>query len=209
MVYVCSICGHVYDEAKEKVPFAQLPDDWTCPSCGAEKAMFDPVTDDDAGQEKVVEAEAHKLEKLPSAILATIFSNFERACRKQYDEESAKLFHELSLALAPAAGKGTPDDLAAMVDEDISTVYPALKSLCAGKKDRGALRALTWGEKVTRIHRSLLSQLKRQGASFAEGTSVWLCTACGFVFIGDEAPQRCPVCKVPQWLFEEIGGGEA
>ena len=141
MVYVCSICGHVYDEAKEKVPFAQLPDDWTCPSCGAEKAMFDPVTDDDAGQEKVVEAEAHKLEKLPPAILATIFSNFERACRKQYDEEGAKLFHELSLALAPAAGKGTPDDLAAMVDEDISKLYPALKSLCAGKKDRGALRA--------------------------------------------------------------------
>ena len=147
MVYVCSICGHVYDEAKEEVPFAQLPDDWTCPSCGAEKAMFDPVTDDD-GQEEVVEAEAHKLEKLPSALLATIFSNFERACRKQYDEESAKLFHELSLALAPAAGEGTPDDLAAMVDEDISKLYPALKSLCAGKRDRGALRALTWGEKV-------------------------------------------------------------
>ena len=27
MVYVCSICGHIYDEAKEEVPFAQLPDD--------------------------------------------------------------------------------------------------------------------------------------------------------------------------------------
>ena len=58
MVYVCSICGHVYDEAKEKVPFAQLPDDWTCPSCGAEKAMFDPVTDD-AGQEVFLGNLAH------------------------------------------------------------------------------------------------------------------------------------------------------
>ena len=34
MKYVCQICGYVYDDAKEKVPFAELPDDWKCPLCG-------------------------------------------------------------------------------------------------------------------------------------------------------------------------------
>ena len=31
MKYVCQICGYVYDDDKQKVPFEQLPDDWKCP----------------------------------------------------------------------------------------------------------------------------------------------------------------------------------
>ncbi len=39
-VWVCQICGYVYDEAKEGVPFEALPDDWTCPLCKHGKADF-------------------------------------------------------------------------------------------------------------------------------------------------------------------------
>ena len=42
MKYVCSICGYVYDEAREAVPFAQLPNSWVCPLCGAPKSAFVP-----------------------------------------------------------------------------------------------------------------------------------------------------------------------
>lgn len=42
MKYVCQICGYVYDDAKEKVPFEQLPADWKCPLCGAAKTDFKP-----------------------------------------------------------------------------------------------------------------------------------------------------------------------
>lgn len=49
--YTCGICGHIYDPAvgEEKqniqpgVAFEDLPDDWTCPVCGAGKAMFRKV----------------------------------------------------------------------------------------------------------------------------------------------------------------------
>ena len=41
MRYVCSICGYVYDEA-ENTPWAELPDDWKCPLCGAAKSDFAP-----------------------------------------------------------------------------------------------------------------------------------------------------------------------
>ena len=34
----CKICGYVYNG---KIPFADLPDDWTCPICGAPKAAFE------------------------------------------------------------------------------------------------------------------------------------------------------------------------
>ncbi|MCK5802698.1 MAG: rubredoxin [Lentisphaeria bacterium] len=38
--YQCELCSHIYDEAKEGVPWADLPDDWTCPVCGSGKDSF-------------------------------------------------------------------------------------------------------------------------------------------------------------------------
>ena len=48
--YKCSVCGYIYDPAKGDAdggippgtPFEKLPDDWTCPVCGASKADFEP-----------------------------------------------------------------------------------------------------------------------------------------------------------------------
>jgi len=47
--YVCQICGYVYDPEKgdpdggiaPETAFADLPDDWVCPVCGAEKSQFE------------------------------------------------------------------------------------------------------------------------------------------------------------------------
>ncbi len=41
MKYVCTVCGYVYDDAEQEVPFAELPDDWTCPLCGVGKDDFE------------------------------------------------------------------------------------------------------------------------------------------------------------------------
>ena len=38
--YQCSLCGYIYDDAKEEIKFEDLPDDWKCPLCGAPKNMF-------------------------------------------------------------------------------------------------------------------------------------------------------------------------
>jgi len=46
--YVCGVCGYVYDPEvgdpengiSPGTPFEELPDDWTCPICGASKDMF-------------------------------------------------------------------------------------------------------------------------------------------------------------------------
>lgn len=37
-VYVCGLCGYEYPGSKEE--FERLPDDYTCPLCGAPKSMF-------------------------------------------------------------------------------------------------------------------------------------------------------------------------
>jgi len=39
----CDICGYIYDEDTEGIPFDELPDDWTCPDCGAGKEDFSKI----------------------------------------------------------------------------------------------------------------------------------------------------------------------
>ena len=49
--YKCLICGYIYDPAvgdpdngiAADTAFENLPDDWTCPECGAGKDDFEPI----------------------------------------------------------------------------------------------------------------------------------------------------------------------
>ena len=54
--YRCLMCGHIYDEAAEGKPFAELPNSWTCPMCGVPKSMFQEVEE----ESPAVAAEASK-----------------------------------------------------------------------------------------------------------------------------------------------------
>jgi glutamate synthase domain-containing protein 2/rubredoxin len=40
--YLCDLCSHIYDEAKEGCAWSDLPDDWTCPVCGSGRNSFSP-----------------------------------------------------------------------------------------------------------------------------------------------------------------------
>ena len=46
MKYRCTVCGHVYDEEKEGVKFADLPETWVCPICKQPKSKFEPVEEE-------------------------------------------------------------------------------------------------------------------------------------------------------------------
>jgi rubredoxin len=47
--YKCMVCGYIYDPDKGDpesgiqagTAFEDLPDDWVCPECGAEKSEFE------------------------------------------------------------------------------------------------------------------------------------------------------------------------
>ena len=36
----------------------------------------------------------------------------------------------------------------------------------------------------------------------------WICTVCGYVAEGEEAPERCPMCKAPRSKFKELDDKE-
>jgi len=49
--YECQVCGWIYDPEKgipeegvePGTPFEDLPDDFVCPECGADKDQFEPI----------------------------------------------------------------------------------------------------------------------------------------------------------------------
>ncbi len=208
MKYVCSICGYVYDEAKEGKPFSELPDSWVCPLCGAAKSAFHP--EQAAQVPKTPAAPIHideDMKKLSAGELSALCSNLARGSEKQYKEKEAALFREISdyfAAAMPAVPGADMAQLAKLLQSDLSEGYPALRSTAVSDGDRGTQRICVWGEKVTNILNTLLQRWEKEGDAFLQNTEVWICTVCGFVYIGDAAPERCPVCKVPAWKFEKI-----
>ena len=212
MRYVCSICGYVYDEAKQGKPFAALPETWTCPLCGAAKSAFAPeAAAKSAPPAPTVAppAPAHgDMQKLSPGALSILCSNLARGCEKQYKEEEAALFREIAAwfaAAAPAAQETGVDALASRIGEDLAA-YPALNAAAVQAGDRGTQRICVWGEKVTAILKTLVERYRREGEAMLRGTDIWVCSVCGFTYVGKEPPQLCPVCKVPAWKFEKIEG---
>ena len=40
-IWICKVCGYIYDEEKEGTAFKDLPDDWVCPLCKHGKEDFE------------------------------------------------------------------------------------------------------------------------------------------------------------------------
>ncbi len=51
-------------------------------------------------------------------------------------------------------------------------------------------------------YRKLLKNVEDGMVFKADGVTVWKCRNCGYIHIGDSAPEECPVCKHPQAYFE-------
>lgn len=149
--------------------------------------------------------------ELTAAEMSVICSNLARGCEKQYLTAQSEDYRTLAeffgrAAEMPPADVGT---LIRYIEADLSTGFPEAKAAAEEAGDRGALRALVWSEKVTRMLSSLMARYMREGDKMLEGTGVYVCTICGFIHIGDAPPEICPVCKVPVWKFEKAEGREA
>jgi rubredoxin len=217
--YVCSICGYVYDETvgdpeKGIAPgkrWEDVPEDWVCPLCGADKAEFKRQD----GKPDVQDAEAldddtREMHELSFGELSALCSNLSKGCEKQYRAGEAELFNQLAQyykSKAKPVEDGSIQKLISLIQHDLNTGYAAAGKKAADNADRGALRALTWGEKVTKILSSLLSRYDKQQDDLLKNTRVYVCEICGFIYIGGEAPEICPVCKVPNKKIIEVKRG--
>ena len=201
--------------------WSDLPDDWVCPLCGSRKKDFElmgeqaPVptsVKDEKPEPRVVNtgSELDGAVKVPAgygdddlralsyAEAAVLCSNLSKGCEKQYLMEESAAFKKISDYYMSKAGtvEGTFDDLMALIEENLSTNDEALR---IGKKsgDRGAYRVTLWNNSVSKILASLLQRFSDEGNAMLENTNIYVCDICGFIYVGDEPPAICPICKVP------------
>lgn len=210
----CSVCGYVYDETigegdiKAGTTFEELPDDWVCPICGASKSAF--VKEGAVQEKKSIPKPIYPIidEKLSYGAMYALCTNLARGCEKQYRNEESALWTELAEYYSSIARdvEGDIDALTKLAQYDAESVYPLIKDLAQQKQDRGALRALVWSEKVTAILLSLYARYKKEGDSLLKDTKIYVCEICGYVHIGNEPPEICPICKVPKLKIHEIRG---
>ena len=147
------------------------------------------------------------MKQLTAGELSALCSNLARGCEKQYKEEEAALFREIADYFAAATPDVPEANIVTLTDlfkDDLENGYPALEETATEEGDRGTQRIRVWGEKVTNMQKSLLDRWMNEGEALLAHTEIWVCSVCGFLYIGDRAPELCPVCKVPAWKFDKI-----
>lgn len=122
------------------------------------------------------------------------------------EKEHAKIWFKL---LHDGAVPETSENLVdAIKGEDYETNEMYVK-FAAEAREEGFDEIAELFEKVGKIeenHEKRFKEIKERiesGMVFKrDGVSVWKCRNCGYIHIGDKAPEECPVCKHPQAYFE-------
>lgn len=216
-IYVCKVCGFEYDEEKGYLPLGikpntkwiDIPDSFNCPICGAKKSDFylkNENKDNKKSENKIINQSKIKNDLCDPMILSAIFLNLAKGTEKQTRTEESQLFLNLGNYFATKAIK-TAGDFKTLVDtfnNSINEELPKAKELAKETKDRGSLRCLTWAEKVTLIMNGLLKSFDDKGTDILKGKKIFVCEICGFIYIGENKPDICPICKVPSLRIHEV-----
>lgn len=173
--YICSICGYEYDE-QSGIPesgitpgtkWEDLPDDWVCPLCGADKTEFKKQGESSSAKKtsvRKIEA-SDDIKELSPLEISALCTNLARGCEKQYKLKEASLFTELAgyfKAAAAPADEPNIEKLINLIEKDLEEGFSNVNAIASDNNDRGAMRALVWSEKVTRILKSLMARYQKK-----------------------------------------------
>lgn len=180
-----------------------------CPICGAAKEDFEEniSLETKAKASPLNEIDISDSKELSYADMSVLLSNLSKGFSKQYLSEESDLCSQLSnyynSKIELDKDKGF-DDIYDLINNDLSEGFINANKIALNNMDRGALRALLWGEKVSKLIRSLLQRYKKSQNSIIKDTSIHVCEICGFIYVGDKLPDVCPVCKVPNFKLAKI-----
>ncbi|WP_139651253.1 rubredoxin-like domain-containing protein [Raoultibacter phocaeensis] len=149
------------------------------------------------------------MKELSYGELSALCSNLAKACEKQQLFEQQKRFLELAdyyVGHAEPVSDASIEAVKTLVKGDLESGFGPAFDQAHADHDRGALRALTWSQKATALLDSLLKRYDSKGDALVAGTSVYVCEICGFIFVGDNPPDICPICKVPKSKIIKVRG---
>ena len=121
------------------------------------------------------------------------------------EKEHAKIWYKL-LHDGVADTITNLKDAAAGENYEYTDMY---KKFAEDARDEGFNEIAELFEKVGEIekhheerYRKLIENIEKGMVFKGDGVTVWKCRNCGYIHIGDSAPEKCPVCDHPQSYFE-------
>lgn len=122
------------------------------------------------------------------------------------EKEHAKIWFKL---LHGGAVPSTPENLADAAAGENYEWTDMYHTFAAEAREEGFDHIADLFEEVAKIekeheerYRRLLANINDGLVFSREGDMVWICTNCGHIHIGKQAPEKCPVCDHPQAYFE-------
>jgi len=123
------------------------------------------------------------------------------------EKEHAKIWYKL---LHGGSVDDTATNLKAAADGENYEYTDMYAKFAKEAREEGFEEIATLFEEVGKIekeheerYRALLKNIDDDVVFKGDDVTVWKCRNCGFVFVGAEAPEVCPVCNHPQSFFEK------
>ncbi|MEM4639136.1 MAG: rubrerythrin family protein [Thermofilum sp.] len=144
-------------------------------------------------------AEAEKFPNVARLFRAIAFAELVHA-RNHYNNlrEYKSDFKVFSGAPAGPGNTSKNLELAIMGEEyEVEEMYPAYLAVARMQEERGAERSFCWALEAEKIHAQLYREAKSyvdKGQDWPLQGKVWVCQVCGHTYVGDEPPEKCPVC---------------
>jgi rubrerythrin len=137
------------------------------------------------------------------------YTAWARQADKEGHPDVAKLFRAVAAAETVHALmhfrtmgeiKSTADNLkAALAGEhyEVVTMYPDFLEDAKSEEQTRAVRSFNWAWEVEKIHEGLYTEAieRLEKGETNDDAVYWVCTTCGHTHVGNEPPEKCPVCK--------------
>jgi rubrerythrin len=89
-------------------------------------------------------------------------------------------------------------------DFEVAEMYAAYLAVADLQEEKRAARSMTYAMEVEKIHSELYEAARAAvdaGEDLTEATA-WVCPVCGYTVLGDDVPERCPVCNTLRKAFQ-------
>ncbi len=143
------------------------------------------------------------------------YTIFAEVAEKEGKKNIARLFRAIAYAEFVHAKnharnlgyiKSTPENLETAIGGEtfeVEDMYPAYLELAKYFGEQGAERSFHYAISAEKIHAEMYSGAKEKAekGEDIEAKDIYICPVCGYTYMGDEPPEKCPVCGATKDKF--------
>ncbi len=86
---------------------------------------------------------------------------------------------------------------------EVEDMYPAYLAVAKYFGEKGAEMSFNFAIEAEKIHAKMYGEAKEKAErnEDIEGKGIYICPVCGYTYMGDDPPEKCPVCGAPNNKF--------